>query len=83
MLGRLGDVKEGDLSRQDKTPRQRTVWADRTETTRPGLRHRGPKERNQRCHPGTACLTGVRASIVAKKPANPGGAKGRRKVDVE
>ena len=27
--------------------------------------------------------SGVRASIVAKKPGNSGGAKGRRKMDVE
>ena len=44
MLGRLGDVKEGDLSGQDETPRQ-SGGAGQTagQTARPGVRVGAPR----------------------------------------
>jgi hypothetical protein len=57
MVGRLGDVKQGDL--RD-----------------PCLVFIVPQ-----CGCEEPAPAGVRAFIVAKKPGNSGGAKGRRKMD--
>ena len=82
MLGRLGRVKEGNLLGQENTPRPRSgVRRTAQETAWPrvgvGTPRSEPPTQAEKRSPA-----GDRASVVAKKPGNAGGAKGRRKVDV-
>jgi hypothetical protein len=82
MLGRLGMVKEGTLSGQENTPRQESgVGRTAQQTAWPlvGVEtmRNEPSTQSEKRSP-----TEGRASVVAKKPGNAGGAKGRRKVEV-
>lgn len=82
MLGRLGIVKEGNLLGQENTPRQRSGvrrTAEQTAWPRVGV---GTTRNEPPTQAGKRSPTGDRASVVAEKPGNAGGAKGRRKVDV-
>ena len=73
--------KQGDLPGQTVTTREQVVRADHIPTVQAPVWHRTPRERTADANSSTERRAGVRASVVALKPGNAGGAKGRREMN--